>query len=500
MFDIGGFFGLRRDTRKVSSDDEDKYDSFGPASLDYRVNMTPSPTQPAQQSQDEPAKSPIPPKPKNTRARSTSRGRSSQEDVMAKILEVCKQTQEDVTKIRSRLDQVVDEVADVKSKVTAVEERMASVEDGAKALTQRMEKIEQGVDELEKRVEERILKKLQDERSVMPTLYKPNFLPKQASFQSVKPSWLKPKTQPSFQPAGKIVHDAFKELLKAADARKQTFLVGVVEQITENGAQLRPRLKYDKVVQRFFEGVRYTVGPLGTAQSSGLPLGRVTVHPEDVHTMKIRARDNWRVVKDVGWWIGQENPADLRQMQINAIRFVMETKTVCNELRRFYVEVEDGFLRFQGAPFIPVYMVPTNKEKWPELANILLKILVSLRSLNWVDRFRKASQLRKVEPALVDEWNSVLRASEPEEALEDDEDEPEECVEVRDEDTLHGRLYHLGRSDRSAKKTEPKGSTDGRSDRTPVQKEYGDGGGKPPADMEMGGSDGDVMIFTSVYL
>jgi hypothetical protein len=318
---------------------------------------------------------------------------------------------------------------------------------------------------------------------------------------------IKTKSKISFQPAGKIVHDAFKELLKAANARKQTFLVGVVEQLTENGAQLRPKLRYAEVARRFFQGLRHTVGPLGTAQSSGLPLGRVTVHPDDVHTMKIRVRDNWRAVKDVGWWIGQENPADLRQMQINAIRFVMETKVECNELRRFYVEVEDGFLRFQGAPFLPVYMVPTDKGKWPKLAEVLLKILKSLRSLNWVDRF--CQSLRKVDPALVDEWNRVLRgeSSGDGEVLGDDE---EEFVEAEEngynnvDDSLHGRLFHLGRVDRqkasegdavvnAAEKNEGKKSHPASSDEG-AEKE-----GDENVDMEDVDGNGDE-VFTSVYL
>jgi hypothetical protein len=225
--------------------------------------------------------------------------------------------------------------------------------------------------------------------------------------------------------------------------------------------------------------------------------------------MKIRIRDNWRAVKDVGWWIGQENPADLRQMEINAIRFVMETKMVCNELRRFYVEVEDGFLRFQGAPFLPVYMVPFGKEKWAHLAKILLKILQSFRSMNWVDRFRR--NLRKVDPTLVEEWNNVFRASDPTESPEEDEEEFAEAGEVFDErvdENLHSRLYHLGRVTRWSDKD--RASTDGVEARSAAHKITGEpapGEGDPKLpgkdnqneDVNMDNNTGDV-VFTSVYL
>jgi hypothetical protein len=85
----------------------------------------------------------------------------------------------------------------------------------------------------------------------------------------------------------------------------------------------------------------------------------------------------------------------------------METKTICEELRRFYLEVEDGFIRFQGAPFLPVYMVPVEKKLWADLAEVLLKIVKSIREVSWVDRFRR--DLRKIEPGLLEEWRRIFR-------------------------------------------------------------------------------------------
>jgi hypothetical protein len=235
---------------------------------------------------------------------------------------------------------------------------------------------------------------------------------------------------------GKKIHEAFKELLKVADARKQTFLVGVIENINNEGAQMRPLLNFRQFVSRFFEGIRYEEGKLGTAQSTGLPLGRVMVHMDDVHTMKLRVRDGWRNSRDLGWWVGQETPVDLRQMETNAFRFIMETKSMCDELRRFYLEVDDGFVRFQGAPFLPVYMIPVDKELWPELAGVLLKMVLSVKSASWVDRFRR--DLRKLDPGLLEEWNDIFKLTGEEERSPRTESDGESI-------RLLGKLHGLGR-------------------------------------------------------
>jgi hypothetical protein len=256
----------------------------------------------------------------------------------------------------------------------------------------------------------------------------------------------KQKTQqpPMQNEMGKKIHEAFEELLKTAAARKQTFLVGVAEQLNENGAQKRPLMNFRAFVDRFFDGTRYETGKLGLAQTTGLPLGRVVVHPEDVHTMKLRVRDGWREAKDIGWWVGQESPADLRQMETNAFRFVMETKTMCEKLRRFYLEVDDGFLRYQGAPFLPVYMIPADKNLWQDLAEVLFKMVESLRSVSWVDRFRVG--LRKLEPFLLDEWNGIIK-------FKDGGAEKASRRREADEMTALSKLNTFGRAPRYASKS-----------------------------------------------
>jgi hypothetical protein len=322
--------------------------------------------------------------------------------VLDEVLQLCRETKEDTTNMRGTLDAVVQDVAAVKMQVDSIDTRVKKVEQDNVTLTNRVVSLEkkkrETEEEMEKRIEKRILEKLRAEQ--VPVRQE----------QRAPPSPLQTKTNPAMGgKTGKKIHEAFQELLRAAEARKNTFLFGVIEQYTPTGAQLRPLLSYDRIVRRFFHGIRYEMKPLGRAQSTDMPLGKVVVHLEDVHEAKLRIRDRWRETRDYGWWVGQENPPDLRFMQANAFRFIMYAKKVCEELRRFYLEAEEGFIRFARVPFLPVYLVPTKEAKWKDLSHVLLKMVLSVRGRDWMDRFRGVKEL---EPELIIEWNRILKRDE----------------------------------------------------------------------------------------
>jgi hypothetical protein len=448
MFKIGDSISRWINNRAAIVPEGDD-DSFGPQSISYDVNM-PNNSSPNKKSPGKGGK-------QAGRTRSTSRGRPTQEETIAKILDLCKNTNEEVSKIREKLETTASELTKVKEKVEDVQGRIESVEKDSTETKTKIAELEKRQAEMEEKLEERLLAKLQSRVNVS----SPPFSRLENS--SLQPSGVTRSAMPLEktmvatakivpearlrEESGKKIHDAFQELLRAAETRKQTFLVGVVEKINENGCQMRPQLNFRLFVNRFFDGLRFEEGKLGRAQSTGLPLGRVTVHPDDIHTAKLRIRDGWREAKDLGWWVGQESPIDLRQMETTAFRFIMETKTMCDGLRRFYLEVEDGFLRFQGAPFLPVYMVPANKELWPALAEVLLKMVQSIRSLGWLDRFRH--DLRKVEPGLLDEWSCIIKFSSDERAV------ARPRLTAGEDARLFSKLNSLGRNPRTRPKNAP---------------------------------------------
>ncbi len=416
MFKIGDL--ISRWTEPTLHDSPHEEEISGPPSLSYEVNMTKHQAGAS--------------KPTGARNRSTSRGRSDP-SVLDEVLKICKETKEDTTLLRNSIDNVIQDMATMKTQVTSVENRVKIVEDNSVLLTNRVVELEskerESESEMEARIEKKILAKLQAQQVSTKPLLRPPTSPAPA------------KTNPALGgKMGKKIHEAFQDLLRAADARKNTFLFGVIEQYTPTGAQLRPLLKYDRIVRRFLHGLRYEMKPLGRAQLTDMPLGKVVIHPEDVHEAKLRVRDRWRETRNYGWWVGQENPPDLRQMQANAFRFIMYSKKVCEELRRFYLEAEDGFIRFARVPFLPVYLVPTKETKWKDLSRVLLKMVKSVRGRDWVDRFQGVKEL---EPGLVAEWNDILKRTDYED--EDEDNEASDDEDVSEELLVSSKLRQVGR-------------------------------------------------------
>ncbi len=465
MFKFGDLAGaVTRWTSSTSTRQLDDEDSLGPQSISYEVNMgTP-----------EKNKSGSPNGGKRggrggARARSTSKNRNSSSgtdwmDKIDRIWQLCSDTKQEVTQITAKLEKATNDIGEVKSAVKEVEERMNEVESETKTLTEKVESFEKHSQELEQRLEEKLMAKLTKQipperqqaklrQPEKPFIQMVSLSPKTGGskpfpFKPLPSSQLLTKKNSAsfYQPPSKHtsghgdlrgVHKAFEELLQDQEARKNSFLVGEVERKAEDGVQLRPAIPYSQVVRESFDGVRYKLGPLSTARSNGLKLGKVFVHPEDVHLMKLRCRDTWRATREMGWWIGQENPADLRRMEVNAFRFIMEAKNTCVELKRYYIEAEEGFIRYARVPFLPVFLVPEDQEKWPELAPILGKMVQSIQSKNWVTRFRG---VKKLDPRLLEEWNSVSGTLDVS-SSEDSEHDGEESDDLR----VGNKLTFLGR-------------------------------------------------------
>jgi hypothetical protein len=122
--------------------------------------------------------------------------------------------------------------------------------------------------------------------------------------------------------------------------------------------------------------------------------------------------DRGREIRNLGWWVAQESPKELRDMETNAFRFFMEIKKKhaekCPALKRHYLEVSDGFLKVGGVPLLPVFKIPTDTEKWGQLAPILHKMICEVMASDWVSRFKKP---KAVSQALYDEWGEITEPS-----------------------------------------------------------------------------------------
>jgi hypothetical protein len=203
--------------------------------------------------------------------------------------------------------------------------------------------------------------------------------------------------------------------------------MGVKDEVDTMGKQISPSVPFKEIFKRFFSRIRYTASEPSTSVATKLPIIRFLVHRDDLHQAKMTLRDRGREIRNLGWWVAQECPKELRDMETNAFRFFMELKkkhsAKCPALKRHYLEVSDGFLKAGGTPLVPVFSIPNDVEKWPKLAPILNKMIEEVMSCDWVSRFKKP---KPISQALYDEWGDITEPREGEdwESAGDDSDGP----------------------------------------------------------------------------
>jgi hypothetical protein len=201
------------------------------------------------------------------------------------------------------------------------------------------------------------------------------------------------------------VQAAFQDLLASAEAQKQTFVLGMVEEFDTKGVQIPPEVPYQEVFRRFFGNIRFDAAAPTEQVSNKLPIIRFVVQRDDVHQAKMIIRDRNREIRLLGWWVAQESPKDLRDMNSNAIKFFKAAKETCPELKRVYLQAEDGFVKFAYTPLLPVFSIPADKSKWPRLAPVLWKMVDEVRNVDWLSRQKKP---KSVSAALYEEWGDIL--------------------------------------------------------------------------------------------
>jgi hypothetical protein len=190
MFNLSDI-SFRWPTSQPSQPQENDEESFGPSSLSYNVNMTPSPKKPSPAKKDSAGGSQTKPR---TRSTSRAKGRSSQEDAIGTILQLCRDTNEEVTKIRSGLELVTNELGEVKKKMETVDKRVEKVEKDTGEIASRVESLEKKQEEMESKLEEKLLKKL---KNVVPSSSSSQFV--QQAPTTFKTSTLSLKTPTSLR-------------------------------------------------------------------------------------------------------------------------------------------------------------------------------------------------------------------------------------------------------------------------------------------------------------
>jgi hypothetical protein len=135
---------------------------------------------------------------------------------------------------------------------------------------------------------------------------------------------------------------------------------------------------------------------------------RVSVPMGKEELTKKIAEANVFGIRDHGWWVQQDLPPKLREMHSNAYAFIKLVKDRFRRLRPFLFEAEDGHFMVEKTPLVPVYLIPTKKDKWNELATVLASEIGGMVETEWLESV-VSSNINVA--SVVEKWSAVLGIS-----------------------------------------------------------------------------------------
>jgi hypothetical protein len=111
---------------------------------------------------------------------------------------------------------------------------------------------------------------------------------------------------------------------------------------------------------------------------------RFSVAADKIEDVKSTIRHYNMAIRDLGWWVVQDAPPALRRMNSNAYAFFKMAREEFSLIRNFRFEAEDGYLKMNDSPFLPVYLVPNKKDCWKKLASLLTELVIDYVDKDWL--------------------------------------------------------------------------------------------------------------------
>jgi hypothetical protein len=313
----------------------------------------------------------------------------------------------------SRFDNVVEKLTDYNTRVEKVIEQQSKT-------TEEVEQLQTDVDEIRTDVHD-VKEKMENLRTDF-SAYKKGMDEKMAELKAAfeaRSSSVSVRV-PSLTAVQQCsVEDKFQQLLEEAKALQSVFVLGKIpnEQQTVSMGTL---------LQRHFGKFGVKLLPaVGKAQTR-----RFSVPPEKVDEVKHTIRSYNLPIRDLGWWVVQDAPPALRRMNSTAYAFFKFARDHCPLLRKFRFEAEGGYLTMGEVPFLPVYLVPTKKTTWKQLAELLTELVIDHIEKDWLQTVVAGFKLPKGFSA---KWCAIVqsdggdkrdtRAEGPSDSYMEDEDD-----------------------------------------------------------------------------
>jgi hypothetical protein len=211
----------------------------------------------------------------------------------------------------------------------------------------------------------------------------------------------------------RIEHE-FLSLLAKARSMTNQFAMGRVTGVV--GPGFVPK-SHEHILNQYFSGISVSVVPsVGKSQ-----VKRFCVPTANLSAFQLNLELYEPQIRADGWWMTVDLPPELRAMRSNAFQFFKEVKSLHQEIRSTYLDIshDSGYISIDGIDFVPVFMVPRAKKKWPKLIPLMIRGIDFVRGLEWTER---VTSTVSIDQALVREWAEVVGSKLPRPAPDLSED------------------------------------------------------------------------------
>jgi hypothetical protein len=186
----------------------------------------------------------------------------------------------------------------------------------------------------------------------------------------------------------------FQHLLKLSRSLESNFCMG-------HSKMKKPTVRAHVVLRQFFPEF-----DLSIAGKRDDVLVRFSVSPSSSGNFRAKLQEVRGAILTYGWWVAQENPADLRAMYTLTNDFLKFAKGNKTELKSFFLTIDSGWIFFRDQPLVPVFLIPADSTEWDVLSGLLLIKLKSSRDVAWLDR---VSEVPKPDNVFLGKWLEAMK-------------------------------------------------------------------------------------------
>jgi hypothetical protein len=327
-----------------------------------------------------------------------------------KLMNLIEGTNTGVTSLQTKMDTVTTDLATLKTDLTKKIEGLEKKQEelGAKqdaleqkqdALEQKHEEFSAGIDlrldafrdEVLGEVTEEVRTKLRDWRTELKNELKNEILEELRAAESSPDTSADPPAV-----CKSAVGQKFQHLIRLSRALENNFCMGPTKSVV-------PTTRAPVLLRRYFPEFDLSIA------KGNMKIVRFSVQPKAgalSHDFRAKLQEVRGSFLAHGWWIAQENPADLRAMYTVANNFLKIAKSTSLELKAFYLSIERGWIFYREEPLVPVFLVPSDNTHWTDLADILLAKLKEANSVDWLVR---ATCALKPDSQFLEKWVGAMK-------------------------------------------------------------------------------------------